>query len=67
MKKYLIDKKVPSEDIFMGHAGFGSYESIYRARNVFAVKEVIYEVWFNNLLQSRTPFPWVLASAVSVF
>lgn len=41
MKKYLIDKKVPSADIFMDHAGFSTYESIYRARDIFQAKRVI--------------------------
>lgn len=41
MKKYLMDKKVPSADIFMDHAGFSTYESIYRARDIFEAKRVI--------------------------
>jgi len=28
-------------NIFMDHAGFNTYESIYRARDVFQVKKVI--------------------------
>ncbi len=41
MKKYAINKGVPSEDIFMDHAGFSTYESIYRERDVFEVKKAI--------------------------
>ena len=41
MKKYLVDAGVPSEDVFMDHAGFSTYESIYRAKAVFGVKKVI--------------------------
>lgn len=41
MKKYLLDKNVPAEDVFMDHAGFSTYESIYRARDIFQVKKVI--------------------------
>jgi vancomycin permeability regulator SanA len=41
MKKYAIEKGVPSEDIFMDHAGFSTYESIYRERDVFLVKKAI--------------------------
>ena len=41
MKKYAIDKGVPSEDIFMDHAGFSTYDSIYRERDVFEVKKAI--------------------------
>ncbi len=41
MKKYAIEQGVPSEDIFMDHAGFSTYESIYRERDVFEVKKAI--------------------------
>ena len=41
MKKYLIDKGIPSEDIFMDHAGFSTYDSIYRAKAIFKTKKVI--------------------------
>lgn len=41
MKKFLKDKNIPEKDIFMDHAGFNTYESIYRVRDVFQVKEVI--------------------------
>jgi vancomycin permeability regulator SanA len=41
MKDYAIEKGVPSEDIFMDHAGFSTYESIYRARYVFEADSVI--------------------------
>ncbi len=35
MKKYLIAKGVPPRDIFLDHAGFETYDSIYRAKEVF--------------------------------
>lgn len=41
MKDFLKEKKVPAEDIFMDHAGFSTYESMYRARDIFEVKKVI--------------------------
>lgn len=41
MKNYAIEEGVPSEDVFMDHAGFSTYESIYRAREVFLAKRVI--------------------------
>lgn len=41
MKDFLIEKGVPAEDIFMDHAGFSTYESLYRARDIFQVKKVI--------------------------
>jgi len=41
MKKFLIEKGVPPQDVFMDHAGFSTYESVYRARDIFRVKKVI--------------------------
>jgi len=41
MKNFAIEKGVPSEDIFMDHAGFSTYESIYRAKEVFETKKVV--------------------------
>lgn len=41
MKTFLKDKNIPSQDIFMDHAGFSTYESIYRARDIFKVNKVI--------------------------
>lgn len=41
MKQYAIEKGVPSSDIFMDHAGFSSYDSLYRAKEIFKVKKII--------------------------
>ena len=41
MKQFAIDKGVPSEDIFMDHAGFSSYDSIYRAKEIFGAKKIL--------------------------
>ncbi len=41
MKKYLIERGVPSEDIFMDHAGFCSYDSMYRAKDIFEAKNIV--------------------------
>lgn len=41
MKNFLIEKGVPSQDVFMDHAGFSTYESVYRARDIFKVQKVI--------------------------
>jgi len=41
MKNYVKAKGVKAEDIFMDHAGFSTYETMYRARDVFKVKKVI--------------------------
>lgn len=41
MKAYAISKGLNSSDIFMDHAGFSTYESLYRAKQVFGVKKLI--------------------------
>lgn len=41
MIEYAAAKGVPAEDIFLDHAGFSTYESMYRARDIFQVKTVI--------------------------
>ncbi len=41
MKNYLIDMGIPSEDIFMDHAGFSTYDSMKRAKEVFGVESAI--------------------------
>lgn len=41
MKQYAMDEGVPSEDVFMDHAGFSTYESLYRAKEIFAAERVI--------------------------
>ena len=41
MKNYLIENNVLSEDIFMDHAGFSTYDSIYRAKEIFQTEKVI--------------------------
>ena len=41
MKDIALDQGVPSEDVFMDHAGFSTYDSLYRARDVFQTRKVI--------------------------
>ena len=41
MKTIAIDAGVPSQDVFMDHAGFSTYESLYRAKEIFGVDKVI--------------------------
>ncbi len=41
MKHYAYDAKIPSEDIFMDHAGFSTYESVYRAKEIFGADKII--------------------------
>lgn len=41
MKGYAVEAGVPSEDVFMDHAGFSTYESMYRAKEVFQAKKIV--------------------------
>lgn len=41
MKDYAMEKGIPSEDIFMDHAGFSTYDSMVRARDIFCAKTVV--------------------------
>ncbi|MBE6943597.1 MAG: SanA protein [Ruminococcaceae bacterium] len=41
MKQYAIDAGVPSEDVFMDHAGFSTYESMYRAKDIFCAEKIL--------------------------
>ncbi|HHW31507.1 MAG TPA: DUF218 domain-containing protein [Clostridiaceae bacterium] len=41
MKKFAIERGIPSQHIFMDHAGFSTYESIYRARDIFLANKII--------------------------
>ena len=41
MKKYLLERGVPEEDIFMDFAGFDTYDSVYRASYIFEVDSAI--------------------------
>lgn len=41
MKDYAVNKGISSSAIFMDHAGFSTYESLYRARDIFQAKKII--------------------------
>ena len=41
MRQYAEKMGVPPEDIFMDHAGFSTYDSMYRARDIFCVDSAI--------------------------
>lgn len=41
MRLYAMKEHIPIEDIFMDHAGFSTYESMYRAKEIFAVDSVV--------------------------
>src|SRR3989344_648331 len=41
VRDYLLLKGIPDEDIFLDHAGFDTYSTMYRARDIFEVDSVI--------------------------
>jgi len=41
MKRFAIERNIPSEHILMDHAGFSTYESLYRARDIFQADKII--------------------------
>jgi len=41
MKQYAMDAGIASEDVFMDHAGFSTYETIYRAKEIFGADKIV--------------------------
>jgi len=41
VRKYLLDADIPAQDIFLDHAGFDTYSSMYRARDIFGVSSAL--------------------------
>ena len=41
MRQKALAGGIPEEDIFMDHAGFSTYESMYRAKEIFGVQKMI--------------------------
>lgn len=41
MKDIAVEAGIPSEHVFMDHAGFSTYDSLYRARHIFQAERVI--------------------------
>lgn len=41
MKEVAIKEGIPANQIFLDHAGFSTYESMYRAKEIFEVKKVV--------------------------
>jgi len=41
MKQYALNKGVPGKDILLDHAGFRTYDSLYRAKVVFLLKRLV--------------------------
>lgn len=41
VQKYLLEQGIAKNDIFLDYAGFDTYDSLYRARDVFKAKSLI--------------------------
>ena len=41
MKSLATEMGVPSEDVFLDHEGYSTYESLYRAKAVFGAKKIV--------------------------
>lgn len=41
MKTYAVEEGIDSSDVFMDHAGISTYDSIYRAKNIFKAKRIV--------------------------
>ena len=41
MRSFAIEQGVRAEDIFLDHAGFSTYDSVYRAKEIFCAEKVI--------------------------
>ena len=41
MKAYAVERGIPSQDVFMDHAGISTYDSVYRAKEIFQAKKII--------------------------
>lgn len=41
MKNYCIQQGVAAKDVFLDHAGFSTYDSMYRAKNVFGINRAL--------------------------
>lgn len=41
MRAYVLEHGVPPEDVFMDHAGFSTFDTMYRARDVFLIEDAL--------------------------
>ena len=41
MRAFALEQGVSAEDIFLDHAGFSTYDSVYRAKNIFGAESII--------------------------
>lgn len=52
MLKYCLDRGIPEEKIFCDHAGFSTYESMYRADYIFEVKRAVVVTQYYHLFRA---------------
>jgi len=52
MKSFIKSEGVTGQDVFMDHAGFSTYESLYRARDIFQANKVIIVTQRYHLLRA---------------
>ncbi|MDZ8107154.1 MAG: ElyC/SanA/YdcF family protein [Nostoc sp. DedQUE12a] len=41
MQNYAVERGVPAQDITLDYAGFSTYESCYRAKDIFGIKQAV--------------------------
>lgn len=41
MKSFAVEAGIPAENVFMDHAGFSTYESMYRAKEIFQAEKIV--------------------------
>ena len=41
MRAFALEQGVSAEDIFLDHAGFSTYDSVYRVKNIFGAENII--------------------------
>lgn len=52
MQKYLAERGVPETCIFMDHAGFSTYDSVYRAKEIFQVEKALVVTQREHLIRA---------------
>lgn len=52
MKEYLVQKGIPTEQIYLDHAGYSTYESIYRLKHIIGVSKAIIITQKNHLYRA---------------
>ncbi len=52
MKQFAVDSGIETQHIFMDHAGFSTYESMYRAKEIFGAKKIIIVTQYYHLYRA---------------